>query len=66
MNLVDDMPAPVRARLQSSAFNLCAACIDDAVQHIARIRCRGARPRDYFAVITQMENQIRATEGSQS
>lgn len=51
----DPLPREVRLRLQSSTFNLCAACIGDAYQVE---RSRGIDKPDYFKIIEDMEAQL--------
>ena len=53
----DRLPRPVRKRLTESPFNICAACLTEEAQKIAR------QPSItiYFAVIERIERQLAAS-----
>jgi len=53
----DKLPKPVRKRLTDSPFNICAACLTEEAQKIAR----APSITIYFAVIERIERQLAAS-----
>jgi hypothetical protein len=53
----DKLPKPVRKRLTDSPFNICAACLTEEAQKIAR----PPSITIYFAVIERIERQLAAS-----
>lgn len=64
MNSFDQLPPLARNRLRQSPFNICPACVNDAVNE--RGRFHDITPSDYEEVISSFENQIRRLEGEQA
>ncbi len=55
MVIYDIFPPEIRLRLQSSTYNLCAACVQDIATR---------KKLTYIDAIRQMEAQIRASEAA--
>jgi hypothetical protein len=57
----DRLPSPVRRRLADSRFNICAACMTEEAERMAKV-CGRRRPiiTDFFTAIEAIERRLDA------
>jgi hypothetical protein len=62
---LDDLHPAVRQRFASSDFNLCPACVKIEAKTVAKRLNRELTVGVFFAVIEQIEQELRAADSSQ-